>query len=514
MAEKTRQGRPAFIKTPWGEEMRHGAMACPYRSVISTALGRRDVGPTLTAPGSKVWTYTYPPAADLRHMGRRCAVAHNRLSQVAIPNGMHTEYTYDTSGRQDSIHHKDGSTVVQGFDYAFDDGGQITSITHEDGAYWAYEYDGRERLTKAERYDDTPSLLHRFTYTYDHGDNLLTKAVYDPSGPSTDTTAFAYNNANEQTSRVNGGTTITQAYDAWGRLTSKSDGTYAATYAYRYGSKLYSVTSDFPGEGNVTYETGGNGKRRSRVAGVDETWYNYTVGFDEVSTEDDADGSTGTLTMTNVVRSPSAPVSATLADLAGATPASGTARYYATDHLGSTRSAWDASKASVGTYEFTPYGSEYMHTGAALDSLASAYTGKPWDDTAQLFHFPYRQYSPDMARWTTRDPLGMVDGPNVYGYVMGNPVLLVDPLGDRTRLPGDYSGPGQFVDAAIDLLLCALSAALCALALSACSANIPGGCERAGVSCDNMTRACGECNDGAELWPEEDWDDILIYMGP
>jgi RHS repeat-associated protein len=113
-------------------------------------------------------------------------------------------------------------------------------------------------------------------------------------------------------------------------------------------------------------------------------------------------------------------------DLAGTVPSTGTARYYATDHLGSTRSAWNASKVAVGAYEFTPYGGEYNHTGAALESLASAYTGKPWDDTAQLFHFPYRQYSPDMARWTTRDPLGMVDGPNVYAYVQGQPVSKFD----------------------------------------------------------------------------------------
>ncbi len=29
----------------------------------------------------------------------------------------------------------------------------------------------------------------------------------------------------------------------------------------------------------------------------------------------------------------------------------------------------------------------------------------------------------------TRDPLGMVDGPNVYAYVVNNPVNYVDPLG-------------------------------------------------------------------------------------
>jgi len=149
------------------------------------------------------------------------------------------------------------------------------------------------------------------------------------------------------------------------------------------------------------------------------------------STEEEANESEmrQRITMTNVVLAPMARVSATLGDLAGTTPSSGTARHYATDHLGSTRSAWDGSKASVGAYEFTPYGSEYGHTGAAIDTLAGAYTGKPWDATAGFFHFPYRQYSPDMARWTSRDPLGMVDGPNVSLYVGGSPLNRADPLG-------------------------------------------------------------------------------------
>ncbi|MBX3179802.1 MAG: hypothetical protein KF886_20805 [Candidatus Hydrogenedentes bacterium] len=130
------------------------------------------------------------------------------MTRVDIPNGMHTEYTYDASGRQDAIHHKDGTTVVQGFDYTFDDGGNIARIDHEDGSYWAYDYDGRDRLIEAERYDDTPTLLHRYTYTYDDADNMLTKAVYDPSGPTTVTTTYTYNDANEQTNMDDGTTSI------------------------------------------------------------------------------------------------------------------------------------------------------------------------------------------------------------------------------------------------------------------------------------------------------------------
>jgi hypothetical protein len=42
---------------------------------------------------------------------------------------------------------------------------------------------------------------------------------------------------------------------------------------------------------------------------------------------------------------------------------------------------------------------------------------------------PFRYYMPGAGRWLTRDPLGMVDEPNVYAYVRGNPPNRRDPLG-------------------------------------------------------------------------------------
>ena len=57
------------------------------------------------------------------------------------------------------------------------------------------------------------------------------------------------------------------------------------------------------------------------------------------------------------------------------------------------------------------------------------FTGHQWDGESGLYYAPHRYYSPFQARWTTRDPLGMVDGPNVYAYVRGNPVNYTDPLG-------------------------------------------------------------------------------------
>jgi len=46
-----------------------------------------------------------------------------------------------------------------------------------------------------------------------------------------------------------------------------------------------------------------------------------------------------------------------------------------------------------------------------------------------MFYTPNRWYVPMQARWLTRDPLGMVDGPNLFAYVSDNPVNATDPMG-------------------------------------------------------------------------------------
>jgi uncharacterized protein RhaS with RHS repeats len=45
-------------------------------------------------------------------------------------------------------------------------------------------------------------------------------------------------------------------------------------------------------------------------------------------------------------------------------------------------------------------------------------------------HFGYREYDPFTGKWTTKDPLLFGGGDsNLYGYVLGDPVNLVDPEG-------------------------------------------------------------------------------------
>ncbi|WP_040351623.1 RHS repeat domain-containing protein [Blastopirellula marina] len=55
--------------------------------------------------------------------------------------------------------------------------------------------------------------------------------------------------------------------------------------------------------------------------------------------------------------------------------------------------------------------------------------GYYYDSNTGLYVVRNRVYHPKLGRWLTKDPLGMVDGPNLYEYCAGDPVNFIDPSG-------------------------------------------------------------------------------------
>ena len=110
-------------------------------------------------------------------------------------------------------------------------------------------------------------------------------------------------------------------------------------------------------------------------------------------------------------------------------PANAAYHYLGHDHLGTGRFAYNQAKAQTGMVEHDAYGRRITQSGYVP---YHEYTGKPYEQAINAYYFPYRYYNPSASRWLAPDPAGLIDGPNVYGYVRGNPVMYHDPLGTES----------------------------------------------------------------------------------
>ncbi|MBL8881333.1 MAG: hypothetical protein JNG88_19710, partial [Phycisphaerales bacterium] len=57
------------------------------------------------------------------------------------------------------------------------------------------------------------------------------------------------------------------------------------------------------------------------------------------------------------------------------------------------------------------------------------YAGYEFDPATTQWHVRHRVLVSEMGRWGRRDPLGYVDGVNMYSNVYGRPIRFVDPFG-------------------------------------------------------------------------------------
>jgi RHS repeat-associated protein len=98
--------------------------------------------------------------------------------------------------------------------------------------------------------------------------------------------------------------------------------------------------------------------------------------------------------------------------------------YFLTDHLGTTSALTDGSGTVVETQNYDSFGN---NAGSARTRYT--YTGRERDPDSGLLYYRARFYDPQLGRFISEDPIGLVGGINYYAYVSNNPAMLSDPLG-------------------------------------------------------------------------------------
>lgn len=107
--------------------------------------------------------------------------------------------------------------------------------------------------------------------------------------------------------------------------------------------------------------------------------------------------------------------------------ASSTLYFVTTDHLTRPVQMTNPSKSVVWRAKYGPFGDLVGKSGSA--SLDARLPGPWFQLESGLAWNWHRHYDASIGRYVQPDPLGLVDGPSVYGYVRQNPMGGVDPEG-------------------------------------------------------------------------------------
>ncbi len=148
--------------------------------------------------------------------------------------------------------------------------------------------------------------------------------------------------------------------------------------------------------------------------------------------------------------------------------------YPAYDQVGSLRVVADASGNVVKRIEYDSFGNIIADSNPSF-TIPFGFAGGLHDRDTDLVRFGYRDYDPDTGRWTAKDPIGFSGGDtDLYGYVLNDPINLVDALGLlnwEKVIGGGVAVAGGAISIAAGTTLVAIGAAETATIVNG---NVPG----------------------------------------
>jgi RHS repeat-associated protein len=124
-------------------------------------------------------------------------------------------------------------------------------------------------------------------------------------------------------------------------------------------------------------------------------------------------------------------------------------RYQHGNHLDSAALELDDEAEVISYEEYFPYGStSYQAVRRQTEAPRRyRYTAKERDEENDLCYHGARYYAPWLGRWTSPDPSGLKDGPNLFAYVNNAPTRLNDPTGMQGQAANDRNpnNPNNYV---------------------------------------------------------------------
>ncbi|MFL0800735.1 MAG: tandem-95 repeat protein [Agarilytica sp.] len=327
------------------------------------------------------------------------------LQYVTYPNGLQTEYVYNTINQLTDVFTRDPlNTVISHFNYTLTPTGRREVITELDGRTTTYGYDNLYRLT-SEAIADAINGDYNATYEYDMVgnreyetvDGVQTAYSYDLNDRLTQTggTVYEYDHNGNTLTETLDGNVKTYTWDGKNKLTSLDNAGARSAYTYNHNgirtSKTESgVTTDFIVDENTDYA------QVLEEVVSDTTTVAYSYGHDLINQD-----------------------------------RAGSFSYYHYDGLGSTRSLSDDLGSLTDEYDYEAFGEVLNETGSTVNNYK--FTGEQYDAGLGQYYLRARYYDQGIGRFTQMDTwMGINDEPitlNKYLYANVDPGNRVDPTG-------------------------------------------------------------------------------------
>ncbi len=254
---------------------------------------------------------------------------------------------------------------------------------------------------------------------------------------------YTANDLNQYTSVETNGAAASPAYDNDGGLTD--DGTF--TYTWNGENRLSAVTPKTPavGDKKLDFIYDYMGRRAQKVTTVwdgaawqsDETRFFVYDGLNLIEELDGAGAVTASyvygLDISQSFQGAGG-IGGILARIDHGVNKSHIYFYDANGNVGQLVDSLDGYV--VAAYEYAPFGGLVSGMGNYAEANPFRFSTKYADDVAGLYYYGYRYYSPELGRWMSRDPIGEEGGLNLYGFVGGNPLNVVDFFGLCLWSPG------------------------------------------------------------------------------